>query len=443
MVLTRLRVLGARMLGALVLGALVLGALVLGAACNQSLFDNYSDGGASDGAGPASCVAPCLADAAADFDGTAGGANQRWRYLDDHRNRTWTPMVPSGAVMMGADPANHITTCSANPSAAACKMLAGALLVSSAGATSAADPALELTAPDAQVIQLSLRVYLPSGVDQTIRLYRNSREDVLFTGLATAGKTLEQTLTLDALARDRFLVAMAPATQGATDVAIQLIATSAGTVFPSACQLAIGFSGATGNTVTDLCKGATLTSYNDAGNPTPVALGADPFAQPSTAADIPGGTYYQSGQTIPQNTELTVQLWIRQRTVVDTFSTAWAFSDLDLNTTGGLGIGIVPGTPRLIATTCTDAGNPLKFADAVTAWPAGTDWHFVRVVQTGGNLNLCLDGQRKASVPVPDGQLKTTFPPYLGKNVVWTPAGQFFDGNIDDVRVFTGALPCN
>jgi hypothetical protein len=97
----------------------------------------------------------------------------------------------------------------------------------------------------------------------------------------------------------------------------------------------------------------------------------------------------------------------------------------------------------LIATTCTDAGNPLNFADALTAWPAGTDWHFVRVVQTGGNLHLCLDGQRQVSVPVPDGQLKTTFPPYLGKNVVWNPAGEFFDGNIDDVRVFTGALPCN
>jgi hypothetical protein len=39
--------------------------------------------------------------------------------------------------------------------------------------------------------------------------------------------------------------------------------------------------------------------------------------------------------------------------------------------------------------------------------------------------------------------LQDHLPPYLGKNVVWTPAGQFFDGNIDDVRVFTGALPCS
>jgi hypothetical protein len=435
MVLTRLAV------RALALGALALGAVVLGA-CNQSLFDNDSNDIGSDGTVPDRCATPCLANAAADFNGSAGGANQRWRYLDDHRNRTWTPMTPGGAAMTGADPANHIKTCSASPGAAGCKMLPEALLISSSGATSAADPAIEFTVPGAQVIQVSLRAYLPGGPDQTIRLYRNSREDVLFTGLAVAGRMLEQTITLDALARDRLLVAMTPAAQGATDVAIQFFATSAGAVFPSTCQLAVGFAGATGNAVTDLCRGASLTYYNDAGAATAVAFGADPFAQQSAAADVLGGNYFQSGQTIPQNTALTVQLWIRQRSVVDTLSTAWAFSDLDLDATGGLGIGIIPDPAMLIATTCTDAGNPLRFADATTAWPAGGDWHFVRVVQTGGNLNLCVDGQRKASVPVPDGQLKTTFPPYLGKNVVWTPVGQFFDGNIDDVRVFTGALPC-
>lgn len=419
----------------------LVGALVFGAACNQSLFDNSSDGTESPDGTPEQCDTSCLADAASDFNGTAGGANQRWRYLEDHRNRTWTAMTPGDRTMTGADAANRITTCAAHRTAA-CDVLSGALLVSSAGATSAADPAIELTAPAAQVIKLSLRAYLPSGPDQTIRLYRNSREDVLFTGVATAGKTLAQTMTVDALARDRFLVAMTPAAQGASDVAIQFFASSAGTVFPASCQLAVGFGGATGNTVTDLCRGASLTFYNDTGVATPVALEGDPFAQTAAAASITGGTYFQSPQTIPQNTALTVQLWIRQRSVIDTFETAWAFSDLDLDQTGGLGIGIATDPAMLVATTCTDAGDPLNFADATTPWPAGGDWHFVRVVQTGGNLNLCVDGQRKASVPVSDGQLKTTFPPYLGKNVKWLPVGEFFDGNIDDVRVFTGALPC-
>src|SRR5262249_32314878 len=155
----------------------------------------------------------------------------------------------AGMTMTGRDPANHITTCKAQPGAAACGMLPDALLVSSSGATSAADPAFEFTAPDAQVIKLTLRSYLASGAEQKIRLYRNSREDVLFTGPATAGLLVEQTIMLDALPGDRFLVAMAPSGQGATDVAIQLVISSAGAVFPSACQLALGFAGATGNTV--------------------------------------------------------------------------------------------------------------------------------------------------------------------------------------------------
>jgi len=189
------------------------------AACSQSLFDAHGPpGGDSESA---TCKAPCIADAAVDFDGSAGGKNQMWRYLDDHRNRTWTAMTSGSTTMTGADPANRITSCAANGGAAACAMLPDALLVSSSGATSAADPAIELTSPAQQVLQLSIEVFMASGADQTIRLYRNGRPDALFTGVATAGKPLEQTITVDALAKDRFLVAMAPMAAGASDVATE------------------------------------------------------------------------------------------------------------------------------------------------------------------------------------------------------------------------------
>src|SRR5262249_32798137 len=157
------------------------------------------------------------------------------RYLDDHRDRTWAAMTPSSTKMTGADAANHITTCAANPAAAACAMLPDALLVSSSGATTAADPAIEFTAPTQQVIQLSVKAFMASGTDQAIGLYRNGRPDSLFTGVATAGTLVEQTITVDALAKDRFLVAMAPTGAGASDVAIQFIASSAGMLFPQAC----------------------------------------------------------------------------------------------------------------------------------------------------------------------------------------------------------------
>lgn len=421
------------------------------AACSQSLFDGHGPGGGGAGGdggstGPATCNAPCLADAAVDFDGSAGGKNQMWRYLDDHRDRTWTAMTASSTTMTGADPANHITTCAANPSAAACAMVPDALLMSSSGATSAADPAIEFTAPAQQVIQLTVKAFMASGADQTIRLYRNGRPDALFTGVAVAGKPLEQTITVDALAKDRFLVALAPMAAGASDVAIQFIASSAGMVFPSACVFAVGFADATGNKVSDLCKGATLTYTDDADNPKPVVLGDDPFAQKTAAATVSLGTYFQSDQAIPQNTTLTVQLWIRQRAVAPTSDFAWVFSDMDLtdNAPGGLAIG-VGGTPAMLQASTGTVSTPttVETADVLTPWPGTGDWHFVRVVQTGGNLNLCLDGKQKGSVTVPDGQLKTRFPLWLDRNRFGLPNNEsFFDGSLDDIRVFKGALPC-
>ena len=83
--------------------ALCLAALV--AACNGSLFDSHgsTDGGAGgDGAVPASCPSPCLADAAGDFDGTPTGSSGHWRYLDDTRNRMWTAMTGDVNEMTGA-----------------------------------------------------------------------------------------------------------------------------------------------------------------------------------------------------------------------------------------------------------------------------------------------------------------------------------------------------
>jgi hypothetical protein len=419
------------------------------AACSQSLFDAHGPGGGGgdDGGGntgPGTCNAPCLADAAVDFDGTATGKNQKWRYLDDHRDRTWTAMTPSSTKMTGADAANHIATCAANPGAAACAMIPDALLVSSSSSTSAADPAIEFTAPAQQVLRLSIKVFMASGADQRIRLYRNGRPDALFTGLATAGTLLEQTVTVDALAKDRFLVAMAPMTAGASDVAIQFIASSAGMLFPQDCLLAVGFAGATGNTVSDLCRSISFTHYDAMTTALPVALGDDPFGEKSAAADYALGTDFETEQTIPQNTTLTVQLWARQRTVPSD-SAAFVFSDFDLtdDAYGGLAIGLGINGVAFAQSPLTLNGSTIEVAEADTPWPGVGDWHFIRVVQTAGNLHLCIDGKPGVSVAIPDGHLKTVEPLLLGRNRFGQGQGKpFFDGELDDVRMFKSALPC-
>lgn len=436
--------------------------LALAAGCNQSLFDNHGggpggpggsggDGGPPDGpVVPSRCADPCIGDAAADWNGSPGGAGNRWRYLDDHRNRTWAAMTPSGNVMNGVDPRNHITSCKpGNQGTATCTALPGALLISSSGATSSADPAIELTVAAPQVIQVTLRVYVPGGDDQQVVLYRNSREDALYTGVAAVGKTLEQTIVLDALAKDRFLLAVAPTAMGASNVGVQLFASGTGAVFPQACQLALGFDGASGTSIKDLCKSGGFDSrnYDDAtGNDTAVAMSLTPgpFAELGNGLDLLSGRYLQGSAVLDQTHDLTVQLWMVQRNQ-DTVSPAWVFSDIDLNSGGGLGMAtqlLPPNTPDLDATTSLDPG-PNTYLDTHATIGGSNVWQFLRVVHAGGTLKICVDGKMLASGPVPAGQLRTSFPPHLGKNVVWAPAGAFYDGAIDDVRVFTGALPCN
>jgi hypothetical protein len=101
----------------------------------------FAAGGHPDAALGSTCPSPCVADLAGDF----GKPQSPWRYLEDHRHRTWTAMTPTADGLVGADAANAITSC-AHRDAAACAVLPGALLISSAGATSAADPAVELSA---------------------------------------------------------------------------------------------------------------------------------------------------------------------------------------------------------------------------------------------------------------------------------------------------------
>ena len=424
-------------------------ALAATAACSQSLFDNRGPGngpgpggdGGIDGMVPALCAEPCLADAGRDFDGTSHGATTRWRYLDDHRDRTWAMMTPSGtpAVMTGADPNNLITSCTGS-AAAACSRLPDAVLVSSAGAAADADPAIEFTIPDPTVLQISLRVFVPGDADQDIRLYRNSREDVLFTGTAHVGELLEQSVVVDALAGDRFLVAVAPTANGAGNVAVQVFASATGAVFPLHCQLALGFDGAAGNSLADLCKHAGFDYFKDDAMPGAITLSPGPYAELGKGLDVAPAGFLRGNQVLDQTHDMTLQFWSFQRNQ-DTVDTAWPFSDLDLNFGGGLGIAFAPGAPPILdATTSLD---PVKntYIDATTAFQTQATWQFVRIIHTGDALRVCLNGRQVTNSNVPAGHLKTTEPPYLGRNVVWT-VDAFFDGVLDDVRMLDVARPC-
>jgi len=434
----------------------VLGLLLLGG-CGRLLFDPHGgDGGADSGTVPSTCPGGCLGDAATDFNGASGGAGNHWRYLEDHRDRSWAPMAMIPAEMVGTDPANRITTCTARPTAPACSALPGALLMSSAGSQSSADPAIEFTAPTNQVIQLSLHAFVPGGAaDQLIRLYRNSREDVLFTGTATPGATLAHAITLDALAGDRFLVAVAPVAGGATDVGLQLFVNATGAPFPSTCQLALPFTSTSGATTTDQCHGAVFTHSTYTPNPSPgsvsptaVVLGNGPFPEQGRAVDIKPTDFLQArlSDVLDWSHDVTVQFWVQQRQ--GSALGQWLYSDLDPDFGGGVAVSLLgSGSVSIDVTACTDpTPNMVKLGDAYLAYPTTSTWQFVRVVRTGATVSVCLNGQRMASLPV-NPNLPSTFktynPPNLGADASQGPRSAIFDGLLDDVRTITGALPCN
>ena len=437
--------------------ALVALLLVAGVAgCGQSLFDAHGGGkdgggGGDDGGGggdgdvPDMCTAPCVADAAADYDGSPRGVGGRWRYLDDKRDRTWTQMATMNGVQLGAVMGNSIRRCASDPSAAACQALPGALLISSAGAATAADPALELTSGSAQTITLVVRAHVPGGgAAQKVRLYRNSREDVLVTADATPGATVERQITVDALPGDRFLVALAPTGQGG-QAALHFFVNPAAATFPATCQLAASFSSSTisGNVIDDLCAARNLTSLMGGSAPQavpPMIVSTGPFAEQGQAINLPTGYFFNGPGQLPlsRTMPVTIQLWVRLNSVA--INPAWLFWDLEADLGGGAGLVFLDTTPTP-SLEVQGILDPLAgtLATARTNFPTGS-WRFVRMVEVNGTITVCVDGTRAMSINVPAGR-ETYNPPYFGRHQ-YEPAA-YFDGMIDDVRAFYEALPCN
>jgi hypothetical protein len=408
--------------------------------CSKSLFDDGGGGGGGDDDNPLACPDPCVANAAGDFDGTP--APTHWRFVEDSRDRRWAEMTASGDGVVGADSANAIATCAAHPDAAACAALPGALLVSSSGSTSGADPAVEFTAPSNQVLALAVHVFVPDGsADQVIRLYRNSREDVLATSTATAGTTLDMPITVDALAGDRILVAMAPSGAGAADVGVHFFVTDAAMTFPQSCQLAVSFDSPSGTGVANACGMPFVNNDYNAGTMIPAALTGGPFAEQHQGAQIAMNTYYTGGDLLDKSGDVTIQMWVRLD-MLDGVDAGFAFSDYDLDNAGGVAVVFYDNAGTQFEVSTCISPSPLDFTGDHVAYAADGMWHFIRVVHTNGTVSTCIDGTRAMRFPLAAGKLASTFKPYLGRDVVWTPSGAFFAGALDDVRVFKGALPC-
>jgi Concanavalin A-like lectin/glucanases superfamily len=422
--------------------------------CGQSLFDAHGDrdGGPGDDGGdddgglpvPTTCPAECLADAAADFDKSPSS----WSYLEEGPMHLWVGMMQNGKEWSGTDTGNTVRRCLGDSADAACKALPGALLVTAAGDSSAFYPALELKLPDAgaQVLHLVVRAHVPrDSAPQNIRLYRNGREDVLFAVTGLQGDTAEKEVIVDALPGDRFLVSVDPTGVPGGSAAIHFFASSMGESFPATCQLAATFpTGTSGTMIEDLCTNRDLNFVMGLPPGTPVtpAFTQGPFPELGDAIDLMPGRYLRATAALARaDTPVTVQLWFRIDTLPPT-GKGWIFDDQDPDLGGGNGLSAYqPAQPRLEITAFSDT-DPLTEVTASDAVTTGT-WHFLRVVDANdGTIKVCFDGRRLGSLEVPPSRFTTNNQVHLGK-MASGGSGAVFDGAIDDVRVFSAALPCD
>jgi hypothetical protein len=356
-------------------------------------------------------------------------------------------MTPVANAMVG-DANNRIERCTDASPVAACAVLPGALLVTSSGTSSPSDPAIEYTAPGARVIQLVVRAAIPSdSVEHRVRLYRGSREDVLYTAVASPGVKVEHAITVDALPGDRFLVALEPTgTQGGA-AALHFFVIDAITTFPSTCQLALTFDdpAVVGPSAAahDLCGPGGFT-YVTGTMPGPLSTVAGPYSDEGPAVYFEPGFYLYGSQPLDQG-DTTIQFWVLSYDPTNIAKT-WVFSNIDAAVNAhGLGINFQNPSATLaglkLEASFVSATNPVTYTGQSIDFANGGQWHFVRVVHAGNMVTFCVDGTQVKSSPLADTAASGTAP-HFGKNGP-TDVNPDFYGALDDVRVFSDALPCN
>jgi hypothetical protein len=420
-------------------------ALVAGlGGCKLSLFADHGEngddvadapgGGDADGMVQMMCGANCVGDAAGDFDGSTGGRNMLWQYLEDHRDRTWAPMTASGGGFVGADPANKITQGS------------GVLLVSTAGNSNASDPAIAFKSIATQNVKVTISVDFPAGASMhTVRLYRNSREDLLFSGVGSSGGSVSTSITVDGFNGDRFLLALSPSGAGATDIAVKIFVNGTGMSFPRECQVGMQFESMITNGIPNVCGQGVRYFIDDTmsagGTATTPEVTTGPFLELGMAGKISFSHFFWGDTAVDRSGDSTTQFWFKHVAFDTNGDDYCIYSDQNCDTAAGGGLNIYRYSSggQIGIQTCTGVST-IDPRDGT--YNNETQWHFIRVVHAQGKVNLCIDGTKAITLPVAAGKLATPREWEIGKNLDYSPVGSFMSAEIDDVRILTTALPC-
>jgi hypothetical protein len=286
------------------------------------------------------------------------------------------------------------------------------------------------------VIRIAIRAHAPLG-EHTIRLYRTSREDALVTVPAAAGVTVEGQITVDAVPGERILVAISPDTDARGAVSLHVFVSDPKATFPTTCQLAVPFSvpGSMVNTVDDLCRGDLRYFFN--GSPSsPSTTPGGPYAEQGEFVYLENA-YYEATQPLVPDNAMTIQLWLRAEGSPAT--DAWVLSNIDIDQGRGIALRLRSETNPTLRVSVVENTNPLTYANQDVPFATPLDWHFVRVVQANNAVSVCVDG-KKAGGGALAGPSISIEPVTIGRNDGTN--GIPLIGDVDDVRVFFEALPC-
>ncbi len=453
---------------------------IVGAGCNQSLFDSnpgdpddgdQTDGedgedggdgdggdvdaggdGGSDAAPIAECPAPCAGDAFADFSDEQGGANGRWSYLVDLD-------APNGAdygelpfatwdgidAWSAGDGGPAIASCRDQTDAACAGLSDFVLLVP--GPVGGQRPSLSFRAPETATYRLSGAVRAAEGAAQDVPVQlvvsRAGRHDALAVqSIRTSPEETALAALVPAIVGDEIVVTIGSAEE-APPVGVRVFLTrvdGGDDAFPGSCQLAARFDA--DSALVEGCRAADIRNFTDGKDPKALSVpGPGPSERLGDGRVLVESQFLIVGNSpMDYSGDFTVQFWARLGEGVPSFDTL-VFADFDSAVDGGLGF--ILGNDETSVDACfmrRDLDN--TFTCVSDERPTDGLWHFWRVVRSTADETFvfCIDGVERGRVPV-DGasDMTSDIEPNLGRNPF---SGASFVGSLDEVRVFSEALPC-
>jgi len=417
------------------------------------------DGPALDGGDPATCTDPCLSDAVLDFGDTQGSGPLEWRYLNDTRTvtgLTYGELAPSTHYMAPAwtdtTPPPAIVDCGESIDGE-CATASGTLVFEANALSGGSDPVLSFTATTDGSYVVVVDVVAVTGGPASVTISRTSRLDSIAVGRLTGPGAV--TGVVDLLEGERGLITITPVADpgGAVSVAGNVrVSRFIGEALAD-CEMAATFDPADAFALG--CSAGRLTEGPGTADSTPIS-GPSPAHREGRAWRYNARGLVASGLRPDYGGDFTVQLWM----LVDnlSFDPPDVYSDTTVSSVEAAGgvrlrldrdpdvalatyvFGLTGAPPVDPSVTC--AADGICTGTIAGAIPALDEWHFYRIVRRADldEVRFCIDGELVGTAPL-DGDLDIS--PGVDPKISSTGGSRdALEGAVDDVRIFSRALPC-